>query len=168
MSGAEGGAGAGRRFDVRGEAGESVRLNVADLGSGRPGHRAEAVFDCATSGPRHHTSEGPLQRDVLLGVCPGSAPGSRKDRAGLLLAVGGADGHHAVLAWAEVDEEFRYAPVLLAVRLDGALLDAPHLVVPADRCGARYVSAVTAVRLVRLGGPVPVTGEAAGVGREVG
>ncbi len=44
--------------------------------------------------------------------------------------------------------------VLLAVRLDGALLDAPHLVVPADRCGARYVSAVTGVRLVRPGLPV--------------
>lgn len=57
--------------------------------------------------------------------------------------VAGADGHRAVLA----------------VLLDGTLLDAPHLVVPADRCGPRYVSAVTGVRLVRPGLPVAAGGE---------
>ncbi|GFH70120.1 hypothetical protein ACIPPN_20245 [Streptomyces diastaticus] len=41
----------------------------------------------------------------------------------------GADGHRAVLARAEAAEEFRYAPVLPVVRLDGA----PHLAGPVDR-----------------------------------
>ncbi|MET7506641.1 molybdopterin-dependent oxidoreductase [Streptomyces albidoflavus] len=159
MSGASGGARAGRCVEVCGEAGESARLTVAELAGGWPEQRAEVVFDCATSGPRHHTFTGPLLRDVLLGALPGAARATRKDRAGRLLVVAGADGHRAVLAWAEVDEEFRYAPVLLAVRLDGTLLDAPHLVVPADRCGARYVSAVTGVRLVRPGVPVAAGGE---------
>ncbi|MFE1500027.1 hypothetical protein ACFW89_33710, partial [Streptomyces albidoflavus] len=37
------------------------------------------------------------------------------------------------------------SPVLLATRLDGADLDGPgsQLVVPSDRCGARYVSAAS-------------------------
>ncbi|MYQ73464.1 molybdopterin-dependent oxidoreductase [Streptomyces sp. SID4934] len=154
MSGASGTARTGRCVELCGETGEPARLTVAELAGGWPEQRAEVVFDCATSGPRHHTFTGPLLRDVLLGALPGAVPATRKDRAGRLLVVAGADGHRAVLAWAEIDEEFRYAPVLLAVRLDGALLDAPHLVVPADRCGARYVSAVTGVRLVRPGLPV--------------
>ncbi|OWA11385.1 molybdopterin-dependent oxidoreductase [Streptomyces sp. CS227] len=88
---------------------------MAELAGGWPEQRAEVVFDCATSGPRHHTFTGPLLRDVLLGTLPGAAcaaRATRKDRAGRLLVVAGADGHRAVLAWAEVDEEFRYAPVL--------------------------------------------------------
>ncbi|WP_234319938.1 hypothetical protein [Streptomyces sp. KE1] len=77
-------------------------------------------------------------------LLPFRAPrATRKDRAGRLLVVAGADGHRAVLT----------------VRLDGTLLDTPHLVVPADRCGARYVSAVTGVRLVRPGVPVAAGGE---------
>ncbi|MEU0064708.1 molybdopterin-dependent oxidoreductase, partial [Streptomyces albidoflavus] len=97
-----------------GEAGEPARLTVAELAGGWPEQRAEVVFDCVTSRPRHHTFTGPLLRDVLLGTLPGAARATRKDRAGRLLVVAGADGHRAVPAWAEVDEEFRYAPVLLA------------------------------------------------------
>ncbi|ESP98703.1 Oxidoreductase molybdopterin binding protein [Streptomyces sp. GBA 94-10 4N24] len=53
------------------------------------------------------------------------------------------------------------APVLLAVRLDGALPDAPHLV-SRPTGGARYASAATGIRLMRPGVPV-----AAGEGRLV-
>lgn len=64
-----------------------------------------------------------------------------------LLAVSGGDGHHAVLSWAEIDADFGNAPMLLATCLDGEDLDAAgtQLVVPSDRCGARYISAVTSI-----------------------
>lgn len=59
----------------------------------------------------------------------------------------GADGHHALLTWAEIDPDFGRAPVLLAVRIDGTPLDraGPQLVVPQDRCGARHISGITAI-----------------------
>ncbi len=68
------------------------------------------------------------------------------------MTVKGADGHHAVLSWAEIDPEFSGQQVLLATSIDGAPLDAtgPQLVVPTDRCGARYVSGITEVWVGRV------------------
>lgn len=78
-----------------------------------------------------------------------------KDRSRFLLAVSGGDGHHSVLSWAELDADFGDSPVLLATRLDGEDLDeaGAQLVVPSDRCGARYVSAVTHVWFGALSPP---------------
>ncbi|MFE6783024.1 molybdopterin-dependent oxidoreductase [Streptomyces sp. NPDC057680] len=134
-------------FTLWGEVAEPTRLTVADLRTGWEQHRAEVVFDCATAGPQHHTFEGPLLREVLRHVRPDFDPARRKERSRFLLAVSGGDGHHTVLSWAEIDADFGNAPVLLATRMDGADLDAAgtQLVVPSDRCGARYVSAVTGI-----------------------
>lgn len=122
-------------------------LTVGDLRERWEQHRADVVFDCATSGPRHHRFEGPLLREVVLAAGPVFDPRRRKDRSRFLLAVAGRDGHHTVLSWAELDADFGDAPVLLATRLDGADLDGAgsQLVVPTDRCGARYISAITRV-----------------------
>lgn len=47
----------------------------------------------------------------------------------------------------ELDADFGNAPVLLATAMDGRCLDraGSQLVVPSDRCGARYISAITSV-----------------------
>lgn len=70
--------------------------------------------------------------------------------------------HHTVLSWAEIDPDFGNAPVLLATRMDDEELDAAgtQLVVPSDRCGARYVSAVTGIWIgtPRLSGGRPSEG----------
>lgn len=134
-------------FSVWGDVAHPASLTVADLRQGWAQHRADAVFDCATAGPQHHTFTGPLLRDVVAGTRPDFDPGRRKERSRFLLAVSGGDGHHAVLSWAEIDADFGDAPVLLATRMDGEPLDAAgaQLVVPSDRCGARYVSAVTGI-----------------------
>jgi hypothetical protein len=52
-----------------------------------------------------------------------------------------------VLSWAEIDPEFGGQQILLATSIDGTPLDdtGPQLVVPADVCGARYVSGITEV-----------------------
>ncbi|MFJ9776223.1 hypothetical protein ACIRVF_34165 [Kitasatospora sp. NPDC101157] len=72
----------------------------------------------------------------------------------------GADGHRAVVSWAEIDPDFGGRRVLLATSMDGAPLDSagPQLVVPDDHCGARFVSSVTAVRLGPLGDPAHPAG----------
>jgi hypothetical protein len=68
-------------------------------------------------------------------------------RSRFLLCGTGDDGHHALLCWAETDADFGDAPVLLATRMADRALDADgsRLVIPSDRCGARYVSAITQV-----------------------
>lgn len=136
-----------RAFAIQGDVARPTTLTVARLRQGWARHRADVVFDCATSGPQAHVFEGALLREVVADARPGFDPARRKERARFLLAVSGGDGHHAVLSWAEIDAEFGDAPVLLATRVDGTDLDAAgtQLVVPSDRCGARYVSAVTGI-----------------------
>jgi hypothetical protein len=112
-----------------------------------PSERAEVSFDCLTEGEQRHGYEGPALWDVLRAAEPMVDLAGRKQRPRCLLTVTGADGHCAVLSWAELDPEFGGQRILLATSADGAPLDevGPQLVVPADACGARYVSAVTAV-----------------------
>lgn len=61
----------------------------------------------------------------------------------------GADGHLALLSWAETDPDFPHAPVLVAVSIDGTPLDlaGPQPVLPQDRCGARHISGLTVIRV---------------------
>ncbi|MEV7276064.1 molybdopterin-dependent oxidoreductase [Streptomyces sp. NPDC093111] len=144
-------------FALWGELARPALLTVADLRREWTGHRARVVFDCATAGPQHHTFEGPLLREVVGRARPEFDPARRKERSRFLLTVSGGDGHHTVLSWAEIDADFGDAPVLLATRMDGEDLDTAgtQLVVPSDRCGARYVSAVTGIWVGTL--PVGVT-----------
>lgn len=125
-----------------------ARLTVPDL-LAWPQHEADVSFGCATSGIQRHRFTGPLLHDVLAAAGPGFDPARRKDRLRFLIAVSGTDGHHALLSWAEIDPDFGRAPVLLAATLDDAPLDraGSQLVVPQDRCGARYISGIIAIHV---------------------
>ncbi|MEU6419373.1 molybdopterin-dependent oxidoreductase [Streptomyces spiralis] len=133
---------------LSGDLARPARLTVPDLLS-RPQHRARVSFDCATSGVRRHRFTGPRLYGALAAAEPAFDPARRKDRLRFLIAVAGADGHRTLLSWAEIDPDFADAPVLLAVAMDDAPLDraGPQLVLPQDRCGARYVSGITAIRV---------------------
>ncbi|MEU6280217.1 molybdopterin-dependent oxidoreductase [Streptomyces sp. NPDC047028] len=133
---------------LTGDLARPARLTVSDL-LAWPQHRADVAFECATSGIQHHRFTGPLLHDVLTDAGPAFDPARRKDRLRFLIAVRGADGHHAVLSWAEIDPDFGCAPVLLGVTLDGTPLDrvGPQLVLPQDRCGARHISGIDAIRV---------------------
>jgi DMSO/TMAO reductase YedYZ molybdopterin-dependent catalytic subunit len=141
---------------LHGDLDRPATLSVADLRDWEQ-HRASVTFDCRTNGPQRHEFEGALLRDVVWDAGPGFDAERRKDRSRFLLAVSGGDGHHTVLSWAELDADFGGSPVLLATRLDGEDLDEAgcQLVVPSDRCGARYVSAVTHVWFGSLSAPDP-------------
>lgn len=114
-----------------------------------PQHPAEVAFECTTSGVQRHRFTGPLLHDVLVDAGPVFDTARRKDRLRFLIAVRGADGHHVLLSWAEIDPDFGRAPVLLAVTFDGAPLErvGSQLVVPQDRCGARYISGIETIRV---------------------
>ncbi|GAA4993839.1 molybdopterin-dependent oxidoreductase [Kitasatospora paranensis] len=123
-----------------------LELTVDELRA-LPAHRVRVTFDCLGSGPQEHGFEGPRLWDVLRAARPRVDLRGRRQRLRLLLDVAGADGHRAVLSWAEIDPEFGGQQVLLATSIDGTPLDdaGPQLVVPADVCGARYVSGITEV-----------------------
>ncbi|MBX7469125.1 MULTISPECIES: molybdopterin-dependent oxidoreductase [Streptomyces] len=142
-----------RHIAVVGAVGRPIELSVAELRERWPQRTAAVTFDCATSGPRAHTFTGPLLREVITEAGPGFDPARRKDRSRFLLEITGEDGHATVLSWAEIDEDFGDSPVLLATTLDGNQLDGvgAQLVVPSDRCGARYISGITQVRLRACG-----------------
>jgi DMSO/TMAO reductase YedYZ molybdopterin-dependent catalytic subunit len=133
---------------LTGDLARPVRLTVPDLLMW-PQHRVRVSFECATSGVRHHGFEGPRLHDVLRDAGPSFDPARRKDRLRFLIAVAGADGHHTLLTWAEIDPDFADAPVLLAVAIDGTPLDraGPQLVLPQDRCGARHISGINTIRV---------------------
>ncbi|MCW8219083.1 MULTISPECIES: molybdopterin-dependent oxidoreductase [Streptomyces] len=141
-------AGPVAEFALTGDLARPARLTVSQL-LAWPQHRARVSFECATSGTRYHSFTGPLLHEVLSAAGPRFDPARRRDRLRFLIAVHGTDGHHALLSWAEIDPDFGRAPVLLAVTLDGAPLDGTgaQLVLPQDRCGARYVSGIDAVRV---------------------
>ncbi|MFL1379737.1 MULTISPECIES: hypothetical protein [unclassified Nocardiopsis] len=139
---------------------ESVSRNVevTDLSPFR--HRtATAEFLCATSGPRRHVFRGPLLYEVLTALAPLMSEMPRRTRAHCVVRLRGRDGHRAAVSWAEIDPEFAGAPFLLATAMDGVPLgeNGPQLVSPGDRCGARFISAITRVDVVPGGAdPGPV------------
>jgi DMSO/TMAO reductase YedYZ molybdopterin-dependent catalytic subunit len=136
-------------FTLSGEVAHPVRLTVGDLRKRWPQRRADVVFNCLKGGPQEHSFAGPLLREVVEDARPAFGGAGRKARARFLLAVSGGDGHHAVLSWAEIDADFGDVPMLLATDMDGRGLEGEgaQLVVPSDYCGARYIGAVTAVRV---------------------
>ncbi len=125
-----------------------AELSVQQLRA-MPSHRVEVSFDCLGSGLQCHGFEGPLLWDVLCAARPRVDFTGRKQRLRHLLTVTGADGHLAVLSWAEIDPDFGGQRILLATSIDGEPLDAvgPQLVIPADACGARYISGIRAIRV---------------------
>lgn len=131
---------------------QPVEVTVEELRA-LPAHRVEVSFDCLTSGQQRHGFEGPRLWDVLRVVRPQVDFASRRQRLRHLLTVTGADGHLAVVSWAEVDPDFGGQQILLATSIDGEPLDASgsQLVIPADACGARYVSGITAVWVGAVG-----------------
>nr|WP_202451733.1 hypothetical protein [Streptomyces sp. SID4948] len=131
-----------------GDLARPTRLTVTALRAW-PERDMDVSFECATSGVQRHRFRGPLLYDVLVAAGPAFGPAGRRDRLRFLITVTGLDGHLALLSWAEIDPDFCGAPVLLATWADGAPLDGPgpQLVVPQDRCGARHISGISAVRV---------------------
>ncbi|MFD7730512.1 molybdopterin-dependent oxidoreductase [Kitasatospora phosalacinea] len=139
-----------------------LRLTVAELRA-LPADRVEVSFDCLAEGEQRHGYEGPRLWDAVRAARPRIDLRGRKQRLRFLLTVTGADGHCAVLSWAEIDPDFGGQRILLATSVDGAPLDVagPQLVVPTDRCGGRYVGGVTDVWVgpVAPGLPAPETAD---------
>jgi hypothetical protein len=112
-----------------------------------PQRTIEAAFGCRRVGAQRHLFEAVPLLDVAVAAGPRFDPDLAKDRLRYLLAVSGRDGHCAVFSWGEIDPGYGGGEALLATSMDGVPLDeaGPHLVVPRDRAGGRYISQVASI-----------------------
>ncbi|MFB9834276.1 molybdopterin-dependent oxidoreductase [Actinoallomurus acaciae] len=134
------------RVRLTGQVERLASFTVAELRD-LPQRTVETEFLCAREGRRRHTFTGPLLIDLVSAAGPRFDPMITKDRVRFLLAVRGADGHTTVLSWGEIDPRYGRTEAMLATAMDGRTLDAdgPHLAVPGDVAGGRYVSRVTGI-----------------------
>ena len=127
-----------------------MRLTMDDLRAFP--QRRERVGFLAGGERERHAYRGPLLFDVLAAAEPTFDPGVKNDQLRHAVLVTAMDEYQAVVAWGEIDPGFAGNEVLLAVEEDRHPLKRPRLVVPGDERGGRYVSDVTTVSLLRVGG----------------
>jgi DMSO/TMAO reductase YedYZ molybdopterin-dependent catalytic subunit len=112
--------------------------------------RTEAVTFRTATGAQSHTYLGcPL--DVLLTAAqPLPSQDPKHPDITLAIVASGADGYAVTLSGAETSPAQTPRPALVAWSEDGVALNTPRLVVPDDLTGARYVSALTDLKVVQL------------------
>ncbi len=135
---------------VDGAVAHPLRLTMDDLRAFP--QRRERVGFLAGGERERHAYRGPLLFDVLAAAEPTFDPGVKNDQLRHAVLVTAMDEYQAVVAWGEIDPGFAGNEALLAVEEDRHPLKRPRLVVPGDERGGRYVSDVTTVSLLRVGG----------------
>ena len=94
---------------------------------------------------------GALLWDLISAAQPNLNADLPNDQLSMYIAVTGADGAQAVIAWGEIDPGFGNQPVLIAYAQDGSPIEdargALRLVVPGDSHDGRDVSGVVNISL---------------------
>lgn len=113
-------------------------------------NRTESVTFRAGSGTQAHSYLG-VPVDALIGSAQPllSASATHPDIT-LAVVATGADGYSVTLSWAEISPALAPRPALVAWSEDGTPLTEARLVLPDDLTGARYVSALTDLKVVQL------------------
>lgn len=131
---------------LTGEVARPGPLTVAALRA-FPARTVRAEIACSCGPPHSNVFSGPLLYDVITAAGPRFDPEQPKDRVRYIVTVTAADGHQATLSWGELDPNYGDAGALLATEVDDRALDdeGPHLAVPRDTGGSRFVSRVTEI-----------------------
>lgn len=140
----------GPTFVVNGGVAEPLTLSVPDLR--RWPAYDEVVHFIAGGRQEVHQVRGVRLIDVLTAAKPQFNPSAKHDELRHAVLVGATDGYGTVLSWGEIDPAFVGTDVLLAFEQDGRDLTLPRLVVPSDKDGGRYVTDISSISLLRLGG----------------
>ena len=112
--------------------------------------RVESVTFRAGSEMQTHSYLG-VPVDVLIGSAqPHLSAGTKHPDITLAVVATGADGYSVALSWAEISPALAPRPALVAWSEDGTPLTEARLVLPDDLTGARYVSALTDLKVVQL------------------
>lgn len=138
-------------FVVDGAVDRPLTLTVEDLRENFTAQRERVQFE-SSQGKQNGSYRGPLLIDVLNAAEPQFNPEERNDPALFAILVTATDGFQTVVSWGEIDPRYAGNDILLAFEEDREALDRPRLVVPGDVMGARYVTDITRVTLIRIGG----------------
>ncbi len=136
-------------FTVDGRVTTPLTLTVEELRRDYEGHNATSQFTkgCVT---QNHRYRGALLSEVLTTAGPSFNSETASAKLSYAVLVSATDGYQAALSWGEIDPGYAGTRVLLAYEQDDVLLTRPHLIVPGDAKGGRYVCDVTNVSLLRL------------------
>ncbi|MGB3484639.1 MAG: molybdopterin-binding oxidoreductase [Mycobacterium sp.] len=112
--------------------------------------RTESVTFHTASGMQSHSYLGAPVDTLLAAAQPLLIPGAKHPDITLAVLATGADGYSVTLSWAEVSPALAPRPALVAWSEDEVPLSEARLVLPDDLTGARYVSALTDLRVIQL------------------
>jgi len=142
------GGGFSSNFDVMGAVRTPKTYDLAAL-QALPTQTLTVTFQSG-SGTQTHTERGVLLRDLLAdagGIVP--TPNRRNDALRKYISVQATDGYEAIVVSGEFDPNFANKSILVSFEEDGRPLTGgggfARLVVPGDRRGGRYVSAITRI-----------------------
>ncbi|MFI1383436.1 molybdopterin-dependent oxidoreductase [Embleya sp. NPDC020886] len=140
---------------IRGKVARPGTLTLADL---RKLPQVSATVEYGSAkGAQKHTYEGVPLYDVLNATGPTVDPAVKNGNLRLFVAATGGGNYRAAFAWAELDPGFARSQILLAVGEDGVPYEdaaGPHLVVPQDTRGGRYVSELNGLYVGSVDEPV--------------
>lgn len=138
---------------VTGAVGKAGPVGLAQLAA-MPSQTVTVEFG-SSKGTERHTETGTPLVGVIDRAGPAVAAGAKHDQLSFAVLVIGADGYQVAISYGEMAPRFGNRAVLLATAEDGRPLARPRLVVPGDVEGARYVTDVVALHVVRLAAPAP-------------
>ncbi|HEX3732961.1 MAG TPA: hypothetical protein VHU91_08590, partial [Mycobacteriales bacterium] len=98
-----------------------------------------------------HLYRGASLIDVLTSAHPSFDSTIKDAKLRYAVLISASDDYQAALSWGEIDPHYANTGVLLVYEQDGVLLARPHLIVPGDETGGRYVCDITNVKLLRVG-----------------
>jgi DMSO/TMAO reductase YedYZ molybdopterin-dependent catalytic subunit len=132
---------------VTGQVRHPLTLSVADLAKYKQ-HTVKVSYlgGMPMEALRHHTFSGPLLLDVLQKAGPRFST-AKNDALAWGILVTGAGNYRALIAWGEIMPELAKTQIVLAISEDGKPLAKPHLAVPGDKGGGRYVDDVATIRI---------------------
>jgi hypothetical protein len=136
---------------ISGAVGKTGLIGLAQLAA-MPSQTVSVEFG-SSKGTERHTETGTPLVGVIDGAGPATVAGGKHDQLSFAVLVVGSDGYQVAISYGEMAPEFGNHPVLLATAEDGRPLARPRLVVPGDVKGARYVTDVVALHVVRLTAP---------------
>ena len=142
-----------RAFDVTGVVRHPARLTLADL-ERYPASALRVAFVAGSASTQAEFTGVPLWTLVSAAGVE-TDPRRKNDLLRKYVVVTGSDGYQAVIAVAEMLQDYGNQPILVAYRRDGATLGPDEgmarLVVPGDKRGGRYVDNIVRIEVRNAG-----------------
>jgi len=146
-------AGYSRAFDITGVVHHPARVTLADL-QRYPASTLRVAFLAGNASTQAEFTGVPLWTLVSAAGVQ-TDPRRKNDLLRKYVLVTGSDGYQAVIAVAEMLQDYGNQPILVAYQRDGTALGADEgmarLIVPGDKRGGRYVDNIVRIEVRNAG-----------------